>query len=98
MLHGARDCALPATVAATPLPLAPSLVNLLTEMHVSVTSSVHQPVLLAWPPSAGVAKSFRQHAWRYMIIARSVAVYGVSAQEVCEMRYFGICLASGWRR
>ena len=84
MLHGARDCALPATVAATPLPLAPSLVNLLTEMCVSVTSSVHQPVLLAWPPSAGVAKSFRQHAWRYIIIARSVAVCSASAQEVCE--------------
>ena len=70
MLHGARDCALPATVAATPLPLAPSLVNLLTEMYVSVTSSVHQPV--------------RQHAWRYIIIARSVAVYSASAQEVCK--------------
>ena len=84
MLHGAPDCALPATVAATTLPLAPSLVNLLTEMYVSVTSSVHQPVLLAWPPSARVAKSFRQHAWRYIIIARSVAVYSASAQEVCK--------------
>ncbi len=84
MLHGARDCALPATFAATPLPLAPSSVNLLTEMHVSFTSSVHQPVLLAWPPSAGVAKSFKQHAWRYVIIARSVAVYSASAQELCE--------------
>lgn len=83
-LHGARGRVLPVTVAATRLPLASTLINLLREMYVSVASPAHQPVLLAWLPSAGVATSFRQYAWRYIFIARGVAVYSASAREACE--------------